>query len=120
MALYARQTAVGVYSLFRSPSETHSLTEKRILGRMGVSKRTVRVDQTQSRCRPSKSKAIFTLKPARKPELTIKATFEDKNGDEVKELIYRYDEGDPKEHLILMQSQLLQLSKQYNLWEGDK
>ena len=40
----------------------------------------------------AKSKAILTLKPARKPELTIKATFEDKNGNEVKELIYRYDE----------------------------
>jgi hypothetical protein len=63
----------------------------------------------------TKTKAILKLKPSRKPEQTIKATFLVRNENEVKELVYTFDDGDPKDNIILIVSQLFQLAKRYNL-----
>jgi hypothetical protein len=57
------------------------------------------------------------LKPARKPEQTIKATFLDRNENEVKELVYTFDDSDPKDNIILIVSQL---AKRYNQWQENK
>jgi hypothetical protein len=59
------------------------------------------------------------LKPARKPEQTIKATFTDRNENEVKELIYCFDDGDPKDNMVLIITQLFQLAKRYDLWKDE-
>ena len=69
---------------------------------------------------PAKTKAILKMKPARKPEHTIKASFEDVDGNEVKELIYTFDDGDPKDNCVLTQLQLRILGRRYQLWEDDK
>jgi hypothetical protein len=54
-----------------------------------------------SRQNATKTKAILKLKPARKPEQT----------NEVKELIYCFDDGDPKDNMILIITQ--------QLWEDE-
>ena len=74
----------------------------------------------QSNKPATKTKAILKLKPARKPEQTIKATFLDRNENEVKELVYTFDDGDPKDNAILIVSQLFQLAKRYDLWKEDE
>ena len=68
----------------------------------------------------TKTKAILKLRPARKPEQTIKASFNDRNDNEVKELIYTYDDGEPKENVVLVVTQLLQLAERYNLWRDEE
>ena len=69
---------------------------------------------------PAKTKAILKMRPARKPELTIKASFEDVDGNEVKELVYTFDDGDAKENCVLILLQLKQLGRRYNLWQDEK
>ena len=66
-----------------------------------------------------KTKAILKIKRARKPELTIKATFQDAADNDVKELVYQWDDTDPKENLILFELQLEKLGKRYNLFDDD-
>ena len=80
----------------------------------------VRGTSRQSNKPAAKTKAILKLKPARKPEQTIKASFVDCNDNEVKELVYTFDDGDHKGNIILIVTQLFQLAKQYNLWRENK
>ena len=74
---------------------------------------------SRSNEKSAKTKAILKIKRARKPELTIKATFQDAASNDVKELIYQWDDTDPKENLILLELQLLKLGKRYDLFQGD-
>jgi hypothetical protein len=74
----------------------------------------------QSNKPATKTKAILKLKPARKLEQTIKASFIDRNDNEVKELVYTFDDGDPKDNIILIAAQLFQLAKRDNLWRENE
>ena len=44
----------------------------------------------------------------------------DQNSNEVKELIHTFDNGNPKDNMILIITQLFQLAKRYNLWEDEE
>ena len=55
---------------------------------------------------------ILKIKSAKSNEHKIKATFTDGSGQEVKELIYMYKDGDPKELLLQLEMQVLKLGDQ--------
>jgi hypothetical protein len=72
-----------------------------------------------SRQNATKTKAILMLKPTRKPEQTIKANFMDQNDNEVKELVYTFDDDNSKDSMIFIIVQLFQLAKSYDLWKDE-
>ena len=63
----------------------------------------------QPRSMTKQHNAILRMKPARPSEHKIKATFTDEEGEEVKELFYTLKDGEPKEILLIFESQLLKL-----------
>ena len=66
----------------------------------------------------SQSKAILKIKRAKRNEHTIKASFRDSEGNDIKELIYTFRDGDPAELLLEMEKQLLKFGDRYDLFEG--
>ena len=74
----------------------------------------------QQNQRPSQpqTKAIMRMKRSKKNEHTIKATFTDSAGNEVKELIQTYSDGDPKDLLIEAEKQMVKLGSRYNLFNN--
>ena len=68
----------------------------------------------------SQSKFIFNIKKAKRNDHQIKATFEDSEGNQIKELIHTFADGDRKELLIYFEKQLLKLGNRYNLFTEGK
>ena len=67
-----------------------------------------------------RSKAILKIKRARRSEHTIKATFKDTEGNDVKEYIHAFRDGNPPELLIEFEKQLLKLGDRYDLFENER
>ena len=66
------------------------------------------------------SKAILKIKRARRREHTIKASFKDNEGNEVKEYIHTFRDGDPPELLIEFEKQLFTLGDRYDLFKNGR
>lgn len=76
--------------------------------------------RNQSNRSTPQTKAILKIKRAKRNEHQVKATFEDSAGNEVKEMIYTFSDGDPKELLIDCEKQLLKLGDRYELFNDGK
>jgi len=66
------------------------------------------------------SKAILKIKSACRSEHTIKASFKDNEGNEVKEYVHTFHDGHPPELLIEFEKQLFTLGNRYNLFENGR
>ena len=66
------------------------------------------------------SKAILKIKHAHRSEHTIKASFKDSEGNDVKEFIYTFRDGDPAELLVEFEKQLLAIGDRYDLFENGR
>jgi hypothetical protein len=84
-------------------------------GKNGKNDGSSKTQHGTNRNKPAaKTKTILRLKPAQKqkPEQTIKASFLD--------CVYTFDDGDLKDFIILIVTQLFQLAKRYNLWRENE
>ena len=78
-------------------------------------------NDSSSNSNPSQqSKAILKIKRAKRSEHQVKATFEDDEGDAVKEMVQTFRDGDPKELLIELEKELLKLGDRYELFNDGK
>ena len=68
----------------------------------------------------SQSKALLKIKRAKQNEHKIKASFKDSEGNDIKEMVYTFRDGDPPELLFELEKQLLKLGDRYNLFEGGR
>jgi hypothetical protein len=66
------------------------------------------------------SRAILKIKRAHRSEHTVKASFKDSEGNDVKEPVYTFHDGDQLELLIEFEKQLLELGDRYDLFENGK
>ena len=66
---------------------------------------------TQRTSQPTK--ALLRMKQSKRNDHTIKANFTNGAGDEIKELLQTYSDGDPKDLLIELEKQLIKLAKRY-------
>ena len=65
-------------------------------------------------------KAIYKIKRALRSEHTIKASFKDSKGNEIKELVYTFGDSDPLELLIEFEKQLIKLGDRYDLFDNGR
>ena len=63
------------------------------------------------------SNVILRFKPSKLNETQISATFKDADENQVKEFINIFQEGDPKENLINLFKQIIDLGDLYDLWK---
>ena len=68
----------------------------------------------------AQSKAILKIKQAKENDRYIKANFVDSEGNEVKELIQTFRDGDPGELLLELKKQLLKLGSRYELFKDGR
>jgi hypothetical protein len=68
----------------------------------------------------SQSKALLKIKRAKRNEHKIKASFKDSEGNDIKEMVYTFRDGDPPELLFELEKQLLKLGDRYDLFEGGR
>jgi hypothetical protein len=67
---------------------------------------------------PTQSDVILKFKPSKLNETQISAVFKDADDNKVKEYINIFEEGDPKENLLSLFKQLINLGDLYDLWGG--
>ncbi len=90
---------------------------------MDISK-TRQFKQKKNRCRNNKNNeethcnVILRFRPSKLNETQISATFKDAEKNKVKEYINIFQEGDPKENLITLFKQVIDLGDLYDLWKG--
>ena len=65
-------------------------------------------------------KAIHKIKRAHQSEQTIKASFKDSEGNEIKEYIYTFCSSDLAELLVEFEKQLLTIGNHYSLFENGR
>ena len=68
----------------------------------------------------SQSKATLKIKRTNRNKHMIEASFKNCEGNDVKEMIYTFRDGDPPELLIDLEKQLLKLGDRYDLFETGK
>ena len=86
-------------------------------GRNQSSKR----DESNSNSNSSQlSKAVLKIKRMKRNKHQVKATFEDDEGEGVKEKVQTFRDGDPKELLIELEKELLKLGDCYELFNEGK
>ncbi len=61
---------------------------------------------------------ILRFRPSKLNETQISTTFKDADKNEVKEYINNFQEGGPKENLITLFKQVIDLGNLYGLWKG--
>jgi hypothetical protein len=66
----------------------------------------------------TQSNVILRFKPSNLNKTQISATFKDADKNEVKEYINIFQEGDPKENLVTLFKQVIDLGGLYNLWKS--
>ncbi len=66
----------------------------------------------------TQSDVILRFKPSKLNETQISATFKDADKNEVKEYINIFQEGDPKENLVALFKQVIDLGDLYDLRKG--
>ncbi len=66
----------------------------------------------------TQSDVILRFKPSKLNETQISATFKDADKNKVKEYINIFHEGDPKENLVTLFKQVIDLGNLYNYWKG--
>ncbi len=66
----------------------------------------------------TQSDAILRFRPSKLNETQISAIFKDADEKEVKEYINIFQEGDPKENLITLLKQVIDIGNLYDLWKG--
>ncbi len=80
--------------------------------------------QLRNSSRPSESqvqtRAIMRMTASIPRQEKIKETFKDEEGNDIKEYIDTYKEGDRKENLLVLEKQLLLLGTRYELYEEGK
>ena len=80
--------------------------------------------QVKNASRPSdnqvQTRAIMRMTASVPRQDKIKETFKDKEGNDIKEYIDMYKEGDHKENLLVLEKQLLLLGTRYGLYEEGK
>jgi hypothetical protein len=66
----------------------------------------------------TQSDVILRFKPSKLNETQISATFKDADKNKVKEYINIFQEGDPKENLVTLFKQVIDLGNLYYFWKG--
>ena len=77
-------------------------------------------NQNRWQARKPTTKAIIKIQRETESVRTIKATFKDSRGNDVKERIHTFSDGDPKANLVELAEKLIQLGDRYKLFQDGK